>query len=369
MRWVDEFRDPELARPLAERIARAAAALGGDATLMEVCGTHTMSIARHGIRDLLPDNVRLVSGPGCPVCVTPVDYVDTALALVRQHDVVLTTFGDMVRVPGTEGSLATERARGARVEVVTSCLDALEMARSHPDRQVVFLAVGFETTAPTVAATLAAARAGGVDNFSLLCTHKTIPEALAFLGSQESFSVQGLLCPGHVSVIIGTGPYEPLAAAGVGCVVSGFEPLDILLSVALLLEQLAEGKPRVINAYSRMVRREGNARARQVMDQAFEPCDATWRGVGTVPGSGLRIRDELANQGFDAATRFPVDLPPSREPAGCICGEILCGTADPPDCPLFGTTCTPEDPVGACMVSSEGTCAAWYRYRGTGVPR
>ena len=365
MRWVDEFRDPELAGPLAERIARAAGDLGRSTTLMEVCGTHTMSIARHGIRDLLPDNVRLVSGPGCPVCVTPVQYVDAALALVRQHEVTLTTFGDMMRVPGTTGSLATERARGARLEVVTSSLDALELARRDPGRQLVFLAVGFETTAPTVAATLQTARAEGVDNFSLLCAHKTIPEALAFLGSQESFSVQGLLCPGHVSVIIGTHPYEPLAAAGVGCVVSGFEPLDILLSVALLLEQLAEGRPRVHNAYSRLVRPEGNVRARQIMAQTFEPCDADWRGVGTVVGSGLRLRPDLVAEGFDAATRFPVDLPPSREPAGCICGEILCGTADPSDCPLFGTTCTPEDPVGACMVSSEGTCAAWYRYRGT----
>ena len=365
MRWVDEFRDPELAGPLAERIARAAGDLGRSTTLMEVCGTHTMSIARHGIRDLLPDNVRLVSGPGCPVCVTPMEYLDTVLAVVREHNVTITTFGDMIRVPGSSGSLATERARGARVQVVTSCLDALELARSEPGRQVVFLAVGFETTAPTVAATVQEARAEGVDNFSLLCAHKTIPEALAFLGSQESFSVQGLLCPGHVSVIIGTHPYEPLAAAGVGCVVSGFEPLDILLSVALLLEQLAEGRPRVHNAYSRLVRPEGNVRARQIMAQTFEPCDADWRGVGTVVGSGLRLRPDLVAEGFDAATRFPVDLPPSREPAGCICGEILCGTADPSDCPLFGTTCTPEDPVGACMVSSEGTCAAWYRYRGT----
>ena len=362
MKWVDEFRDPELAAPLVERVARAAKDLARPVTLMEVCGTHTMSIARHGIRDLLPDNVRLVSGPGCPVCVTPVSYVDAALALVRQHDVWITTFGDMVRVPGSDGSLATERARGARVEVVTSCLDALALAREHPDRQVVFLAVGFETTAPTIAATLQAARAQGVKNFSLLCAHKTIPEALAFLGSQESFAVQGLLCPGHVSVIIGTEPYEPLAAAGIGCVVSGFEPLDILHSVALLLEQLAEGKPRVHNAYARMVRNQGNARARQVLDETFEPCDASWRGVGTVPGSGLRLRPELSD--FDAAKRFPVDLPPAAEPADCICGEILCGTADPPDCPLFGAACTPEDPVGACMVSSEGTCAAWYRYRG-----
>ena len=368
MKWIDEFRDPQLAAPLVQRMDRAAGELERTVTLMEVCGTHTMSIARHGLRDLLPKNVRLVSGPGCPVCVTPVDYVDHALALALQHEqITITTFGDMLRVPGSYQSLAHARAAGAAVQVVTSCLDALALARRRPERQVVFLAVGFETTAPTVAATLQAARAEGLENFSLLCAHKTIPGALAHLGSQKDFAVEGLLCPGHVSVIIGTAPYEPLARAGVACVVSGFEPLDILLATAHLLEQLAAGRPRVHNAYARIVRAGGNLRARQVLEQTFEPCDATWRGLGIVPQSGLRLRHELRH--YDAARRFTVDLPIPHEPPGCRCGEILCGTVDPPDCPLFGEACTPEDPVGACMVSSEGTCAAWYRYgRGFAPP-
>ena len=361
MKWVDEFRDPALAEPLLARI-RAASQQLGPTTLMEVCGTHTMSIARHGLRDLLPAAVRLVSGPGCPVCVTPMDYVDHALALSRMPEVIIATFGDMVRVPGAAGSLATEAARGATVEVVTSPLAALALARDQPGRQVVFLGVGFETTAPTVAASVLAARDQGLKNFSVLSAHKTIPGALAHLGSHPDFSVAGLLCPGHVSVIIGTAPYEPLAAAGVGCVVSGFEPLDILAGTARLLEQLAEGRPRVDNAYARVVRPEGNARAREVLDAVFEPCDAQWRGLGTVPGSGLRMRDELAARGLDAARRFDVQLEPAVEPAGCICGQILCGTAEPEDCPLFGRACNPTDPVGACMVSSEGTCAAWFRY-------
>jgi hydrogenase expression/formation protein HypD len=358
MRFLDEFRDPRLVPPLRERIARVASRLG-PTTLMEVCGTHTMSIARYGIKELLPDNVRLISGPGCPVCVTPIDYVDHALAIARRPEVVITTFGDMVRVPGSSSSLAMEMARGARVQVVFSSLDALKLAQAHPEKQVVFLAVGFETTAPTVAATVRAAATAGVENFSLLCAHKTIPMALAFLAGGRA-ALDGLLCPPHVSAIIGTEPYEAVVARGISCVVAGFEPLDVLLSVAMLLEQRAAGVARVENEYRRVVQPHGNERARAVMEQVFEPCDAEWRGLGALAGSGLRLRSELSR--FDAARRFVVEVEPAREPVGCRCGEILTGAVDPEGCPLFGATCTPDDPVGACMVSSEGTCAARFRY-------
>lgn len=358
MRYLDEFRDPSLVPPLRARIERAAVRLGRPATLMEVCGTHTMAIARHGLRELLPATVRLVSGPGCPVCVTPIGYVDHALALARRPGTVIATFGDMVRVPGSRTSLGAERGRGARIQVVFSSLDALKLARAEPGTEVIFLAVGFETTAPTVAATLRQAVVEGISNFSLLVAHKTIPAALEGLARAPA-RLDGLLCPPHVSAIIGTRPYERVAALGIPCVVGGFEPLDILLAVAMLLEQLADGRAEVENEYGRVVARDGNARARAILDEVFEPCDAEWRGLGVIPGSGLRLRREHASRD---AVRFAVELEPPREPAGCRCGEILVGAASPADCPLFGGACTPEDPVGACMVSSEGTCAAHHRY-------
>ena len=358
MKWLDEFRDPALVKPLVRRMERAASNLG-PTTLMEVCGTHTMSIARFGLKELWPEQVRLVSGPGCPVCVTPVGYVDHALALARLPTVTIATFGDLVRVPGSSGSLAEQRAEGARVEVVTSPLETLDLCRAEPEREVVFLAVGFETTSPTIAATLLRAEAEGVANLSLLCANKTVPAALELLVTGSD--LDGLLCPGHVSAITGTGIYEPLARRGVACAVAGFEPLDILHGVARLLEQLADGEPRVENTYGRVVRAEGNPRARLLCERVFEPCDAEWRGLGTIPGSGLCLRGVLAAR--DAAVRFPgLDIEPPREPEGCRCGEILAGRVTPRQCPLFGQGCTPEDPMGACMVSSEGTCAAAYRY-------
>jgi hydrogenase expression/formation protein HypD len=366
VRYLDEFRDPSLVPPLRARIERAAAKLGRPATVMEVCGTHTMSIARYGLRELLPESVRLVSGPGCPVCVTPIGYVDHALALARRPETVIATFGDMVRVPGSRSSLGREQGRGARVQVVFSSLDALGLARRQPEIEVIFLAVGFETTAPTVAATLRTAIAEGVGNFSLLCAHKTIPAALDHLAGAARANLDALLCPAHVSAIIGTRPYEALAARGIPCVVGGFEPLDILFAVAMLLEQLVEGRAAVENEYQRVVARDGNPRARAVLAEVFEPCDAEWRGLGTVPGSGLRLRAEHGR--FDAARRFEVELEPARDPRGCRCGEILTGAIAPEDCPLFGAPCTPEDPIGACMVSSEGTCAARYRYGVGGRP-
>ncbi len=359
MKWLDEFRDPALAEPLLERIRRAAAGLE-QVTLMEVCGTHTMSIARFGLRSLMPDNLRLVSGPGCPVCVTEVGYVDHAVALARLDGVTITTFGDLVRVPGSSSSLEAERACGARVEVVTSPLAALDLAAAEPDREVIFLAVGFETTAPTVAATVLRAEAEGIANFSLLCAHKTVPVALDILVGTGA--LHGLLCPGHVSAVTGLDLYQPLAEQGVACAVAGFEPIDVLMGIAHLLEQLRDGEARVDNTYSRVVRDEGNPRARLLVERVFEPCDAAWRGIGEIPGSGLALRPALVAR--DAAHRFDVEIEAPREPEGCRCGDILAGKIRPQECPLYGKACTPADPHGACMVSSEGTCAAAYRYEG-----
>jgi hydrogenase expression/formation protein HypD len=327
---------------------------------MEVCGTHTMAIARFGLRELLPETVELVSGPGCPVCVTPNPLLDRAVALSRLPDVTVATFGDMVRVPGSSSSLEHERAAGRDVRVVFSTLDALELASARPDRRVVFFGVGFETTAPTVAASILEARRRGVTNFFVLSAHKTMPRALEALSRGEA-NVDGYLCPGHVSVIIGTRAYEILVRRyGIGCVVSGFEPVDILQSILMLVRQRAGGTPRVEIEYSRAVRPEGNPKAMAVLSDVFEPCDAEWRGLGMIPGSGLRIRD--IHSAFDAETSIPVEVETPKEPDGCRCGDVLRGILKPEHCPLFGGVCTPDRPVGACMVSSEGTCAAYYRF-------
>ena len=340
---------------------------GGPRTFMEVCGTHTMAIARTGLKALLPEGVRLVSGPGCPVCVTPVSYVDHALALAALPQVTLTTFGDLMRVPGSRHgkgpapSLLRAKAQGGDVRTVLSPLVALDLAVAHRDRQVVFLAVGFETTAPTAAAAVLHARARGIDNFSILSANKTIPEAMVALASSEDLGLDGFLCPGHASVVIGTHPYAPLAQElGLACAVGGFEAVEVLRAMASLLEQVSQGTPRVDNCYPGIVRPQGNPKALALMYEVFEPCDSEWRGLGRIPHSGLRVREEFA--AFDAARRFQVDLPAPVEPRGCRCGDVLRGLIDPPGCPLFAAACTPESPVGACMVSSEGSCAAAFQY-------
>ena len=344
-----------LARELA-----AAAAERAPATFMEVCGTHTMAIARFGLRELLPANVRLVSGPGCPVCVTAHRDLDHIVALARLPEVALATFGDLVRVPASRSSLAAERAAGADVRVVYSPRDAVELAAAAPDRQVVFAGIGFETTAPTVAAAVLEARQRGLDNFSVLSLHKTMPPPLRALLELGETPLQGFVLPGHVSVVTGLDCYGFLADEfKVGGVVTGFEAHDVLRA---LLQLLRMESPAIANEYARAVRPEGNPVARRVIDEVFEPGDADWRGLGVIPGSGLRFRDEFA--AFDAARRFAVDPGEALEPAGCRCGEVLRGVLDPGECALFGGRCTPEDPVGACMVSSEGACAARYRYRG-----
>jgi len=331
--------------------------------LMEVCGTHTVAIFKAGIRQLLPARVELVSGPGCPVCVTANGFLDTAVAYGRRDDVIITTFGDMLRVPGSSSSLQAEKAAGADVRIVYSPLDSLDIAAANPAKKVVFLAVGFETTAPTAAATVLAAEQAGLTNFYVLSAHKLVPPALRALLTAAETQVDGLLLPGHVSAIIGEAPYRFLADEfGVPAVIAGFGPLDILQGVYLLARQIATGAASLENQYSRVVRPEGNPAARQVLGRVYREADATWRGLGVIPGSGLEIRPEYSR--FDARAALPVEVEETREAAGCRCGEVLRGVAAPTDCPLFGETCVPEEPVGSCMVSVEGTCAAWYKYGG-----
>ena len=329
-----------------------------------------MAAARAGLHQLLPSTLRLLSGPGCPVCVTPVSYLDHALGLAEQSAISLTTFGDLMRVPGSQlggpdappRTLAAARAAGADVRVVLSPLDALRLARCHPDRQVVFLGIGFETTAPALAAAILQAAAERLDNFTMLVAPKTLPEALALLVGSDELSLDGLLCPGHVSVILGEEVYRSLVQRhGVPCAITGFEPVEMLRGLVALLDQIATAEPRVDNCYPGAVRPAGNRKARRIMDRVFEPIDSNWRGLGIIPRSGLAIREAYGT--YDAARRFSVSLPEPVEPAGCHCGEVLRGVLDPVDCPLFGNPCTPDHPSGACMVSSEGSCAARFLYR------
>lgn len=352
------FKDPKLARGLIETIHRLAPE---HATLMEVCGTHTVAIARNGIRDLMPEGLRLASGPGCPVCVTCNRDIDTVIALARIPNATITTFGDMTRVPGSTSSLLAEQAAGRSVEIVYSPLDALAFAKAHPEREVVFVGVGFETTTPLVAMAIKRAKAMGLSNFTVFAAHKNMPGALELLVGDPTLELDALILPGHVSTIIGAEPYRFLAEKyGIPGVITGFEPVDVLQGIAMLVRQLHEGRAEIEIAYARGVMPEGNPVALAAIDEVFETCTATWRGLGDIPGSGYRIRDEFAN--FDAVRRFEPDVEPTRDPKGCRCGDVLRARIAPNECPLFRTVCTPENPVGPCMVSSEGSCAAYYRY-------
>lgn len=362
LKYIDEFRDPAIARNLVQRIRKAARK---KIRLMEVCGTHTMSIFRSGIRSMLPETIQLISGPGCPVCVTAQKEVDTFIALAKTEDVIITTFGDLMRVPGTQSSLQRERAAGMDVRMVYSTFDALEIAKKNSDKKTVFLGVGFETTAPTVAAAIITAKQMNLGNFFVFSAHKLVPPALSALLASETVGIEGFLLPGHVSVIIGMQAYRPVVEAyRVPSVVAGFEPTDILQAVAMLAEQIASGRPSVENAYPRAVTETGNTKALEMMADVFETVDASWRGIGTIPQSGLRIRKVYSD--FDAEKVFELQVPEAEDPKGCACGDILTGTKRPPECPLFGSVCTPIDPVGPCMVSSEGTCAAYFRYHTDG---
>ena len=361
MKFQDEFRDRTLVTIMAENIRQMAQKLARTVNFMEVCGTHTMSIYQYGIRSLLPDNVHLVSGPGCPVCVTPVGYVDNALACAADPGNIVATFGDMLRVPGSSSSLMEQRALGADVRIVYSPLDAVALARNNPDRRVVFLGVGFETTAPTVAASILEAARLGLANYCVLASHKTMPRPMELLTADPELNLAGYLCPAHVSTVIGGIAYRPLAERyRIPCVVTGFEPADVMQGIEMLLAQALKGESRVEIQYRRAVTWEGNPKAQAILERVFVPSDAVWRGLGMLPGSGLSIRPELS--GFDAAKVLDLPEIAGVENAACRCGDVLKGKLAPFDCPLFGGVCTPEAPVGACMVSSEGTCAAAYTY-------
>lgn len=336
----------------------------GEVRLMEVCGTHTMAIAKSGIRTMLPERFSLLSGPGCPVCVTPAAVIDTVLELAMRPEVVIATYGDMIRVPGSVpgDDLARRRAMGAAVEVVYSPVDAVSLAVKNPGKEVVFLGVGFETTAPGTAAAALTAREQGVGNFSLLSMLKRVEPALRALIASEGFNVQGFLCPGHVATIIGEEGFRFLPRDyGLPAVISGFEPEDILSAVYLLLRQLAEGKSLLQNEYRRAVAPGGNPLALRMMEKVFEPCSDLWRGLGRIEESGLTLRGEYED--LDAVKKFGLHIPETDKATACRCGDVITGRLAPTGCPLFGKRCTPEDPVGPCMVSSEGACAAYYKYQ------
>ena len=368
MKYIDDFRDGGLARGVARQIA-AAADPERTYNIMEFCGGHTHTISRYGLEDLLPDNVQLIHGPGCPVCVLPIGRLDQGLALARRDRVILCTYGDILRVPASDGdSLLRARADGADVRMVYSTTDALEVARRHRDREVVFFAIGFETTTPPTAAALIQAKAAGLDNFSVFCNHVLTPAAMrAILDSPEmqgeaALRIDGFIGPGHVSAVIGSRPYEVFAEAdGKPIVISGFEPLDIVQSVAMLVRQIGEGRAQVEIQYTRAVTRDGNRKAQALVAQTMEPRDSfEWRGLGSIPYSALAIRD--AYGGFDAERRFALPYAAVDDHPACECPAILRGVKRPADCRIFGTACTPETPIGACMVSPEGACAAHYRY-------
>jgi len=359
LRFIDEYRDAEKAREYAEVLARITTRSW---TLMEVCGGQTHAIVKFGVDELLPEGVTLVHGPGCPVCVTPVELIDKALEIASRREVVFCSFGDMLRVPGSEEDLFAIKARGGDVRIVYSPMDALILARQRPDRQVVFFAVGFETTAPANAMAAYQAKKEGIGNFSLLVSHVLVPPAIAAILSSSSNRVQGFLAAGHVCMVMGYTDYEPLAEQyGVPIVVTGFEPLDILQGILMCVKQLEEGRAEVENQYTRTVRREGNQPAQQLIRDVFQVVPRKWRGVGEIPRSGLGLKPEYAE--FDAEQRFGVAHYAVEEASECISGLVLQGWKNPHECPAFGAGCTPEHPLGATMVSSEGACAAYYRYR------
>ncbi|MFH0896174.1 MAG: hydrogenase formation protein HypD [Bacteroidota bacterium] len=356
MKFISEYRNPEIVKNLIHSIQQESKS---EIALMEVCGGHTMAIHKFGIPSLLPENIKLISGPGCPVCVTSRGFIDHAVALCRRSDVILTTFGDLIRVPGSTSTLYRERAAGADVRIVYSPLDAVQIAVENPDKKIVFLGIGFETTAPGSAAAIDVAEKKSVKNFFLLSSHKTMPPAMQAIVT-EGIRLDGFICPGHVSTITGTSIYNFIPEKfNLGCVVAGFEPTDILQSVLMLVKQIESKNTKVEIQYSRAVKPEGNVKARVLLDQVFELCDDWWRGFGVIPASGMTLRSKYAAMN---ALNIEVEIEPLLEEKGCICGEILKGMKTPKDCKLFGKACTPENPSGSCMVSNEGACAAFYRY-------
>ena len=363
MKYIDGFRNPAVATALRAKLEALSWDLerqGRSVNIMEVCGSHTMAIARYGIRDILPKNVNLISGPGCPVCVTPTSYIDVAIALAERGMIVV-SFGDMILVPGSTSTLAECRARGGAVEIGYSPLRAIELAEAHPDRDVVFLAIGFETTTAPVVAMLEQAIRKGLKNLSLLTAFKLVPPALTALLSDPDIRIDAFLCPAHVSAIIGADAYRPFAEKyRVPCVVAGFEPLDILYGIQGIVEQVTQGVAEVVNHYARVVTAQGNLQAQALMTKYLQPVDAGWRGIGVLPMSGLGLKPDYA--AYDAERKHGVTVALGSENPACACGEVLKGKQRPPECRLFGTGCTPEHPVGPCMVSSEGACSAYFKY-------
>ena len=358
MRFIDEFRSPKTAKAYIDRIAAVA---NHPWTIMEICGGQTHTIVKSGIDNLLPSTLSLVHGPGCPVCVTPLEIIDKAIAIASQPDVIFTSFGDMLRVPGSEKDLLSVKAQGGDVRIVYSPLDAVKVAQQNPEKKVVFFAVGFETTAPANAMSVRQAAQLGLKNYSILCSHVLVPPAIEAILSSPSNRVQGFLAAGHVCTVMGYEEYIPLAARyHVPIVVTGFEPVDILQGILMTVQQLEEGRFVVENQYTRSVRREGNRSAQELIKKIFQSTDRAWRGIGTIPQSGYRLRDAYAV--FDAERIFDVATIRTQESKYCIAGQVMQGLKKPIECSAFGTLCTPEHPLGAPMVSSEGACAAYYHY-------
>ena len=362
MKYLDEFRDKE---PFQAILSKITSFPLQEISLMEVCGTHTVSISKSGIRNLLPQGIRLISGPGCPVCVTSLEDVERIIQLAEEGRAygkyIIATFGDMMRVPGSHSSLLREKAKGSDIRIVYSPADALTLARENSDREVIFFAVGFETTSPTSAATVLQAKREEIQNFSIISNNKLLPPAMEVLLSDEQTVIDGFLCPGHVSAIIGTAPYQKIVNRyQKGCVISGFEPLDIILSIYWLMLQKKDGIPKVEIEYSRVVHAAGNTKALTILYQVYEVSDARWRGFGIIARSGLNLKDEFSS--YDATKKFDLPTPEVSEPKGCRCDQVLKGIIIPKECPLFATQCNPSEPIGACMVSSEGTCATYYKY-------
>jgi len=358
MRFIDEFRDRSIARRIVEKIRMFDSF---EVNLMEVCGTHTVAIFKQGIKGMLPENISLLSGPGCPVCVTSQEDIDKVIDLVKKRDVIIATFGDMLRVPGTNSSLEEERSKGADIRVIYSPREALRIAGENPSKRVILLAIGFETTSPLIAACLQDARKERIQNFLIFSTHKLIPPAMEALLKSKEVNIDGFICPGHVSVTIGSNAYRFIAREyKVPCVITGFEPVDVLQSIFMLMKQIKENRAEVEIQYFRAVRPEGNRIAQELISEVFEVTDVFWRGLGTIPKSGLRLNRRFSD--FDAEREFRPEAAESKENPDCSCGEVLRGVKKPTECKLYKRICTPERPYGPCMVSSEGACAAYYRY-------
>ncbi|MBN1117686.1 MAG: hydrogenase formation protein HypD [Bacteroidales bacterium] len=357
MKYLEEYRDNKLASNLINEIIRISRK---PVRFMEVCGGHTMAIRKFGIHKMLPPNIELLSGPGCPVCVTERSFIDKAILLSKKKEVIITTYGDLIRVPGTASSLDQEKSSGADVRIIYSTLEALKIAEENPQKKVVFPGIGFETTTPSTAVAVLNAKVRQLQNFFILSAHKIMPPAMEAL-IKGGADINGYIGPGHVSTIAGSRIYDKLSVDfNISVVISGFEPLDILQSLLMLVEQQEKGKPSVDIQYKRAVNYKGNLKAQKLVESVFETCNTGWRGIGNVPDSGLKLKDEFSR--YNAELQFELEVKEVPEPKGCLCGNILSGKNKPQDCKLFGKICVPENPIGACMVSSEGTCAAYYRY-------